>query len=213
MKFTLSKEITAILLVVLSFAYLAFLWQGLPEQVPIHWNAKGEIDQYGSKETLILLPVLLPLLTYLIFLAVPFIDPKKKVLKMGAKYHQLKNVLVMFSSLLSVFILYLTKNESAADLSFLLVIVGLLYAASGNYFKTLQPNYFIGIRTPWTLESEEVWKKTHQLSGVIWFVGGILLALSGFLFPAEFMFDILIAITVILIAIPVIYSFVIYKKI
>jgi hypothetical protein len=104
--------------------------------VPIHWNAKGEIDQYGSKETLILLPVLLPLLTYLIFLAVPFIDPKKKVLKMGAKYHQLKNVLVMFSSFLSVFILYLTKNESAADLSFLLVIVGLLYAASFNYFKT-----------------------------------------------------------------------------
>jgi uncharacterized membrane protein len=161
--------------------------------VPIHWNAKGEIDQYGSKETLILLPLLLPLLTYLIF----------------AKYHQLKNVLVMFSSFLSVFILYLTKNESAADLIFLLVIVGLLYAASGNYFKTLQPNYFIGIRTPWTLESEEIWKKTHQLSGVIWFIGGILLALSGFLFPEEFMINILIAITVILIAIPVIYSFVI----
>jgi uncharacterized membrane protein len=115
----------------------------------------------------------------------------------------------MFSSFLSVFILYLTKNESAADLIFLLVIVGLLYAASGNYFKTLQPNYFIGIRTPWTLESEEIWKKTHQLSGVIWFIGGILLALSGFLFPEEFMINILIAITVILIAIPVIYSFVI----
>ncbi|MDR9401712.1 MAG: DUF1648 domain-containing protein, partial [Psychroflexus sp.] len=139
MNFKISKEITAILLVLLSFTYLAFIWTDLPEEVPIHWNAKGEIDQYGSKETLILLPLLLPLLTYLIFLLVPFIDPKKKMLKMRAKYHQLKNVLVMFSSFLSVFILYLTKNESAADLSFLLVIVGLLYAASGNYFKTLQP--------------------------------------------------------------------------
>ena len=212
MKFNISREITSLLLVVLSFAYLFFIWKDLPDEVPIHWNAKGEIDRYGSKGTLILLPLLLPLLTYLIFLVVPFIDPKKKVHKMGKKYHHLKNVLVLFSTILCVFFLYLTKHESSADLSFLLVAIGFLYAASGNYFKTLQPNYFIGTRTPWTLESEVNWRKTHYLSGIIWFIGGILLALSGLLLPDDMIISTLITITILLIVIPVAYSFIIFKK-
>ena len=213
MKFNLSQEITSLFLILVSFAYLIYIWNDLPEEVPIHWNAKGEIDQYGSKETLIMLPLLLPFLTYLIFVLVPFIDPKKKVHKMGKKYDQLKNVLVMFSTILCVFILYLTKNESAADLSFLLAAIGFLYAASGNYFKTLQPNYFIGVRTPWTLESEVVWRKTHYLSGIIWFIGGILLVISGFLLPDDMLISMLVVVTIILIAVPVIYSFITFKKI
>ena len=213
MKFNLSKEITSLLFVLLSFAYLGVIWKDLPDEVPIHWNSKGEIDQYGSKRTLIILPLVLPLLTYLIFLVVPFIDPKKKVHKMGKKYHQLKNILVMFSTILCLFFFYLTKNESTADLSFLLAAIGFLYAAFGNYFKTLQPNYFIGVRTPWTLESEVTWRKTHYLSGIIWFIGGILLVISGFLLPDDILISVLVVVTIILIAVPVIYSFITFKKI
>ena len=63
-------------------------------------------------------------------------------------------------------------------------LIGLLFAFLGNYFKTIKPNYFIGIRTPWTLENEEVWKKTHLIGGKLWFVGGLLMALT-FVLPNE----------------------------
>lgn len=76
---SLKKELPIILIVLIPFIYLAFIWNVLPEQVPIHWNANGEIDGWGSKATLLIIPFILPVLIYVILSLVPKIDPKQKI--------------------------------------------------------------------------------------------------------------------------------------
>ena len=92
----LKKELPLIAIVLLPFIYLAYLWNDLPSKVPMHWNLKGEIDRYGDKSELIIIPILLPLLVYVIFLVVPKIDPKNKLNKMGDKLQTIKFLLTTY---------------------------------------------------------------------------------------------------------------------
>ena len=212
MKSILSKDLPIIAVVVLPFIYLAYIWNDLPEEVPLHWNIRGEVDKYGSKFELLLIPILLPLLVYLIFLVVPKIDPKNKIQKMGGKYQSLKAILTIFMSGLALFIMYAAKNESVQNPNYIVLIIGLLFVFLGNYFKTIKPNYFIGIKTPWTLENETVWKETHSLAGKMWFVGGLMIVLSSLILSKEANFTLFTVITVIIALVPVIYSYIFFKQ-
>lgn len=194
------------------FIYLASIWQDLPEKVPVHWDIHGDIDRYGDKLELLLIPILLPFLVYAIFSLVPLIDPKGKIQQMGNKYFMLKAAMTIFMSVLAMIILYAVKHESLYNPNYIVLLIGVLILILGNYFKTLRANYFIGIRTPWTLENETVWKATHKLAGKIWFVGGLLIILCSILFDNELNFKIFIGIIVVISLIPVVYSFVKYKR-
>ena len=201
------------IIVALPFLYLAYLWPSLPEQVPLHWNLEGEIDRYGSKKELIIIPFLLPFLTYLIFLVVPYIDPKKKIELMGKKYHQLKFVLVLFMSCLALYILYSTKTEKLFSSRVLFVLIGLLFSAIGNYMPSMKPNYFIGIRTPWTLEHEDIWYSTHRLAGVLWAGGGLLIIVLAITLPSSIFIIPFFIVIAIMVIIPLVYSYLLYRNI
>lgn len=209
----LKNEIPLIAIVSLPFIYLAYIWNELPEKVPMHWNIKGEIDRFGEKSELLLIPILLPLLVYIIFLIVPKIDPKNKISKMGNKYQHIKILLTTFMSILALFIIYTAKNQSFANPNYVVLLVGILYIILGNYFKTIKANYFIGIRTPWTLENETVWKETHKLGGKMWFVGGIIVVISSLILEKQLNFTIFMIITGIITIIPIAYSYFKFKKI
>ncbi len=208
----LKKEIPLLLIVLIPFLYLAYIWDSLPETIPTHWNYKGEIDDWGKKSTIILITFLLPGLTYIIFSLVPLIDPKKKIQAMGNKFHNLKFLLVLFMSALAIFIIYSIKEQSITNPSFIILAIGLLYMLLGNYMKTIKANYFIGIRTPWTLENENVWKNTHELAGKLWFIGGLAIVISSLTTNNPFNSIFFITITVLITLIPVIYSFIDYKN-
>lgn len=207
----IKKEIPFITIALLPFAYLAYIWNRLPEKVPMHWNASGEIDDYGNKSELLFMLLLVVGLPYLIFLVIPHIDPKQKLQNMGNKLNNLRLILSLFMSALAIFILYSVQQETSNP-GFILAIVGLLFAFLGNYFKTIKPNYFIGIRTPWTLESEEVWKKTHLLGGKMWFAGGLVMALT-FVLPEPLNIYTFLGITAVITVIPIVYSYLEFKKI
>ncbi|RIV34777.1 DUF1648 domain-containing protein [Flagellimonas lutimaris] len=208
----LKKELPLIGIVLLPFLYLAYIWNQLPAEVPLHYNIKGEVDRYGDKSELILIPVLTSLLIYLIFLAVPYIDPKKQIQKMGKKYDTLKLVITTFMSILALFIIYTAKNQSFANSNYVLLLCGVLFIIFGNYFKTIKPNYFIGIRTPWSLESEGVWKETHKLAGKIWFIGGLIVILSSLIFNEKINVIIFMGSIAIMVLIPVAHSYLLFKK-
>ena len=208
----LKKELPLITIVLLPFFYLAYIWNQLPEKVPMHWNIKGEIDRYGEKMELIIIPILLPLLVYIIFLVVPKIDPKNKLNKMGNKLQTIKVLLTTFMSILALFIIYSAKNQSFANPNYIILLIGVLYIILGNYFKTIKANYFIGIRTPWTLENESVWKKTHKLGGKLWFVGGIIVVLTSLILDKEPNVTVFLIITGIITIIPIVYSYIIFKN-
>jgi uncharacterized membrane protein len=84
--------------------------------------------------------------------------------------------------------------------------------ALGNYFKVIKQNYFLGIKTPWTLESEEVWKLTHILAGKLWILGGLLIVIFSLVIPEDINFYLFITITAIITIVPIVYSYLIFKK-
>jgi len=212
MKFSIKKELPIVGIGLLPLLYLGSLWNSLPESVPIHWNLEGEIDNWGSKYILIGLVFLMPILTYILMLVVPNIDPKKRIEAMGGKYDQFKFIVVAFMSVLSIFIIYISKNQKLSSPSMILVLVGILFVFMGNYFKVLKQNYFIGIKTPWTLENEEVWKLTHLLAGKMWVIGGLAVVILSLILPENINFYFFMSIIAIISIVPIVYSYLIYKK-
>lgn len=208
----IKNELPIIGIVLLPFIYLAFLWNKLPKTIPIHWNINGEIDRYGEKTDLLLIPILLPLLTYLIFLVIPKIDPKNKLNKMGNKLQNLKFLMTTLMSILALFIIYSTKEQSLTNPNYVILLIGVLYIILGNYFKTIKPNYFIGIKTPWTLESEYIWKETHKLGGLLWLLGGILVILLSLLLNPKLNNIFFLGVTAIISIVPIVYSYTLHKN-
>jgi len=169
-------ELFILIIIIIPVAYLLAIWAELPEEVPMHWNAKGQIDRYGSKNELVGLLLMLNLPLYFILKYAPKIDPKKKISE--SQLAGLRLVMHLFMSTLALFILYSTKQAEMSSPFGIISLVGLLFTGLGWYFTKLKPNYFIGIRTPWTLESEEVWTRTHKASAPVWMIGGIFMAIA-----------------------------------
>lgn len=213
MAFQLKKELPLIGIVLLPFIYLAYVWNDLPERVPMHYNIKGEIDRYGDKSELLIIPFIMPVLIYIIFLVVPKIDPKNKLQQMGNKFQTIKVLLTTFMSVLALYIIYSTKNASLSNPNYILFFIGALYVILGNYFKTIKANYFIGIKTPWTLENETVWKDTHKLGGKLWFAGGLIIILGCLILNPKTNFIFFMTITLIISVIPVVYSYKRFKQV
>ena len=207
----LKKEIPFIAIALLPFVYLAYIWNELPKEIPMHWNASGEIDRWGDKSELFMMIFMLTGITYLIFLVIPYIDPKQKLQNMGNKLNNLRMILGLFMSALAIYILFSVQQKTSNPV-LIFPLVGLLFAFLGNYFKTIKPNYFIGIKTPWTLENEEVWKKTHLLGGKLWFVGGLLMALT-FVLPNNIQIYTFLTIVGVITIVPIVYSYLEFKKI
>lgn len=207
---TLKKEIPFILIALLPFFYLYYIWNSLPIRVPMHYNMSGEIDRYGDKSELILLISILSGVGYFMFLIITKIDPKQKLQSMGRKLESLRLVISLFMTLLALIILN-SSIKQQLNPNFLFVIIGFLFMFLGNYFKTIKPNYFIGIRTPWTLENEIVWKKTHILAGKLWVVGSIMI-LSTYFFATETSVILSLSIVAVINIIPVVYSYLEFKK-
>ena len=205
------KEIPFLAIALIPFVYLIYIWNRLPEKVPMHWNGAGEIDRYGDKKELVFMLFMLVGITYFVFLIIPYIDPKQKLQNMGNKLNNLRLILALFMSALAIYILYSVQQKTSNPV-LIFPLVGLLFAFLGNYFKTIKPNYFIGIRTPWTLENEEVWKKTHLMGGKLWFVGGLLMAMT-FVLPNDVQFYTFMGITAVISIVPIVYSYLEFKKI
>jgi uncharacterized membrane protein len=110
-------------------------------------------------------------------------------------------------SALTCFIIYSSINGgSKMDTSLILAAVCLLLAVIGNYMPNLKPNYFAGMRLPWTLEDPDNWKATHALAGKIWFIGGILLGIVCFILPQKAAFAVFMSGVVAMVLIPAVYS-------
>ncbi|MCX8003270.1 MAG: SdpI family protein [Anoxybacillus mongoliensis] len=162
---------------VLSFIAIPYL----PNEVAIHWNAAGEPDDFMNKWWgALLLPLLL---TGMIFLLIylPKIDPRKE------NYEKFEKVYRIFLHVLVIFFVSLHVVTLAYNIGISVQVdivvplgVGLLFIVLGNYMPKIKPNYFFGIRTPWTLDNEVVWQKTHRVGGKVFVIMGVLITLTIF---------------------------------
>jgi len=189
-----------------------YFYSIFPEQVPIHWNLAGEIDGWGSKTTgTFMMPVIM-LGMYLLFLGLPYLDPRQKRYEQFSKvYHGFKAIMLLFMAIIYFLIGANILGYNAPIEIWMPILIGALFILIGNYLSKVKSNWFVGIRTPWTLSSEEVWNKTHRMGGKLFIVGGLLMMLMPFL--AEQIQIYLLIFIVLLVSLGNMgYSFWIYKK-
>jgi uncharacterized membrane protein len=151
---------------------------------------------------------------YVLLLILPKIAARKQELEaMGAKYTRLRFVFQFFVATLSIVIILMSSDPAPANPTVLLggclILFMLLF---GNYVGSIRPNYFIGIRTPWTLQSDEVWKKTHRLAGRLLMGSALLGMVLLLLLPASWGMLGVVALLMGALLIPVFYSFFLFRK-
>ena len=207
------KESILWILMLLPFVYLSTIWTELPARIPTHFDLGGNPNGWSDKNGLIYLLASLGIGTYLVMLLIPRFDPRKKIQQMGEKYYSLRVLMTIFMTLISVYILY-SGNGNKINPNLLIGLIGAFYAVFGNYLQTVKPNYFIGFRTPWTLENEQTWKRTHRLAGRMWMLGGLFIVITSFTLNNNVALGVIFAtITLIIVIVPVIYSYMEFKKI
>ena len=210
-----SLDIAALVIWLLPVAYIAYIYSSLPASVPIHFGSDGKPNQYGTKGEFVGTQSIVlgaAALVYLLLKFLPAIDPKKYVKYGEPTFQKLAFGLVLFMSALDIAIAFSTINRSFNIEKLILPIIGLLFAFIGNMMNSIKPNYFAGIRTPWTLEDANTWRATHRLASKIWFFGGILLTITVLLLPENVGRVVFMSIVGVLVLIPVIYSFLYYRK-
>jgi len=208
---TLRTNVLSLLFIAIIIAVAAYLYPSLPEQIPTHWNFQGEVDDYTPKPWGVIVLPLAAILIFIIMKLIPIVSPK------GFRTDQFRDVvniftvtLVGFMSGIGLLVLLAASGRNVQMNEMVFAGMGLLFIVLGNYMSKVRKNFFIGIRTPWTLASDEVWNRTHRLGGWIFVLIGFFMFLNAFIqFPMEW----LIGSIVVMALVPVVYSYVLYRKI
>ena len=179
---TRTTTIIVLVLIIGATAAGLLLWNKLPDQMASHWNVNDQVDGYMSRLWGVFMMPLMTLGIFLLFLVIPAIDPLKANI---AKFRKTFNLFIV---LFAAFMLYIHGLTLAWNLGYtgfkmsssMLPAIGLLFILIGFILRKAKRNFFIGIRTPWTLSSESVWDKTHQLGAILFMASGVLTIIGGF---------------------------------
>ncbi len=213
MKLNWKYEAVLWVLIAAPLIYLWQAWDALPDRVATHWGANGEPNGWSDRSTLPWMIGGLGIGMYVLMLVIPYIDPRKRNLETSSRsYLHLRGVFTLFFSFIGYAIVRGAEMESFDAGAWLMPGVFLFLAAIGNYMYSLRSNYFIGFRTPWTLEYPEIWERTHRLGGRIWFWLGIVGAIGAIFIRGEALPVWTVGLILIMAFTPLIYSFVLFKK-
>jgi len=202
-----------VLFIITIFAVGIYMAPNMPDRVPTHWNIRGEVDGWGSKYINLFLMPTIALAAYLLMSFLPAIDPFRKNYEKFAKpYLYFKIFLAFFFIYLEIFLLYSSIRFSPPQGSLMFAIpFSLLLCFIGWILPQLKRNFFIGIKTPWTLVSDENWKKTHDFGGKVFIFAGVASLVAAF-FGSMVSFIVLIGSVVITTIITIGYSYLMYRK-
>lgn len=198
-------------LIILSFILSIYFYPHVPEQMATHWNSQGEVDGYMSKLWgLFFMPAVITGLTVM-FLMIPRIDPKKENIEKFRKYYD-RFIIIFILFMVAVHLQILLWNIGIRinPNTVLPAGIGLLFYYTGSLMENAERNWFIGIRTPWTLSSDRVWRKTNRIGGKLFRLAGITTTLGSFFTGFAVIFVILPALFVA--GFTVVYSYVEYQK-
>lgn len=178
-------------------AHLVLLPQ-LPNAVPLHFGASGEVNGWGARWQALLLDVL-PLALLVLFYLVPRIDPKGHNYERSGKVYQLFVVLFTLMMTAMTWSTEVIAFGLASGDSFGLVIplmVGILFVVLGNYMPRVRDNYTFGFRTPWALDDERIWRRTQRFGGVALIVSGLAFVLAALMGGGILWFALAVGLTV-----------------
>lgn len=209
----MSKKLLGVLLTLSALSLLGqlLLYPSLPYLVPTHWNLYGQVDGWGPRPFQIVLAAL-PLGFTLLFFFLPHLDPRRKNYRKHTKAYGVFSAAAVgvFMGVSWIIVLYALGLRLPLS-NALLCLMGVLFIILGNYMPQIRPNYFVGIKTPWALANDTVWRKTHRLGGAMFCLCGAAFVLCGILWgrlPGWFAATLLVLVLVI----PFLYSYLVYRK-
>lgn len=203
----------------LGAAVLAAMWAfalavfgRLPARVPTHWNLQGEVDGWMARFPGGVMAPLIATGVYALLLAMPLIDPRKRnVERFGADRLLIANLLLLFFALLEVLTLGAALGWPVDVSSGIIGGLGLLLVALGNYLPRVRSNWWIGIRTPWTLDNERVWRETHRVGGRLFVLGGLVMV-AAMLLPSGPRRWVALPVLLVIGVVPLAYSFILWRR-
>ncbi len=212
MKVSWRSELPLWILIAAMFVAAAVAWPTAPDRIPIHWGMDGRVNGYGGRfEGLLLLP-LITLAIYGSMLFMPRLDPGRLNYPMFAgAYYALRAGMIGFFALLYGLILLAMRGRDVDIGRMAPLLAGVLLILVGGVLGKIRPNWFVGVRTPWTLSSKTSWVRTHRLAGWLLMVGGILVATAGVTGSQSFIFTAFGA-TMLGVLWTVVYSFLVWRR-
>jgi uncharacterized membrane protein len=200
------KKFFKFFLVLASIAAAIFSYPYLPENVPMHWNIEGQVDNFEPKERAVwFMPVMVTVM-WLLFMILPKIDPKREKYKLFLpEWEVVQIALLSFFVYLQMLTIYVSINPSFDFVSSMFVGMGTMFFALGNFMPKIKQNYFLGIKLPWTLADENNWNKTHRFGGWCFVIAGLFLIVQGIfkIFLPVWVFGVIMAMTFL----PIVYSY------
>ena len=182
MKITLKSELPAILCFAAMVGMAAYAWPSAPDHIPVHWNVHGEIDRYGSRfEGLALMP-LVGLFVYLVLRFLPLADPRRaNYADFATAYDVIRHGALVILAVIEGVTIAIVRG-AAVDMALVLAtLVGAFFVVVGALMPTIRPNWFFGLRTPWTLSSDLAWARALRVAGWVFIAAGLAIALAGWL--------------------------------
>lgn len=197
--------VISLLIAIISYGYL-------PDQIPIHFDAAGNVDNYSGRIGIFLAPGV-NLVMIILAEVVRNIDPKKSSYeKFNKQYYLLFFFVSLLMLVMELYTIAFSLNMKIFNINAIMPFgVGLLFTIIGNMMPKFKQNFYAGIRTSWTIADSDVWYKTHRLGGKIWFVGGILMMVSAIL-PTPLKIILFFTVVAVLIIVPIVYSYIIYRR-
>lgn len=198
-------------LLFITFIFVSLIFF-MPEIVPVHWGINGDVDRYGSRYELIII-AFLPIITYYGMSFTKKIDPKYENIKEKDDiYEFFRMLLTVFFIVLCIFVYMFSANLIKINGSVVIgVLIGCMFIAIGNYMPKVPQNYFLGIKTPWAIENEVVWQKTHRMGGHLFVLEGLIVCVCVFV-ELKAMVYIILGSSVCLTLFLTMYSYNVYKK-
>ena len=206
-------DLIGLIIILIPIVMTIILYNKLPDQLAVHFGTNGKADGYQGKFTFLLTSALFLIFIPLLLKVTRYMDPKKKNYdKFESTFDMFRLIFTTFLSVMYITLLFYNLGYAVNIQMIVLIGIGFLFMFLGNNMSKIRFNYTMGIRTPWTLANEEVWRRTHRLAGPLWLVGGIIVIIIAFL-PGNLAFTIMMIILAIIALVPIIYSYLIYKKV
>lgn len=199
-------------LLVAMWGFALAAYPRLPGTIPIHWNASGEVDGWAARWPAAFLSPATATGIWLLMLFLPRIDPKRaSYAKFRETYWLIVNLVVLFLAATEVATLGAALGWEIDMPAVTMASVGVLFLVLGNYLPRVRPNWWMGVRTPWTLSSDRVWRETHRVAGWTFAIAGIALLLAALL-PSGVHLWVIGGVVLLTVAVPVIHSYRLWRR-
>lgn len=209
------RDAFILLVAIVPIAYLAYNYNRLPPFVPTHFGLDGKANGFSNKKDMWFIVILVSAISagvYFLIKNLSKIDPKKTAKLSAQAFNKISIGIVILFAALNIMIVYSSTHGSIVLNKLLFPFLGLFFVYMGNLMHSIKPNYFVGIRVPWTLENEDNWRATHQFGGKLWFTGGIIITIGTLLFSIETGSIIFICGIALMAIAPIIYSYLYFKN-